>query len=228
MRPEILEPLLLSMKVSLLATGIDVLLAVPLARILARRTFPGASLLHTLFLLPMVLPPTVLGYLLLLLVSKKGPVGAPLYHAFGVELVFQWTGALLAASVVAFPLLYQGALAAFRSVDPRYEAVARTLGRGPLYVFFTITLPLAWPQLLAGVALAFARALGDFGTTLMLAGYIPGRTVTLPLGIYFAVANGENDVAAVMTGLLFTFSIATLLGIQWLTRRQGTPFLSTG
>jgi molybdate ABC transporter permease protein len=148
-----------------------------------------------LFLLPLVLPPVVTGFALLVLLGRNGPVGRFLESAFGVRVVFTIHAAILAAAVVAFPLMYQSAKAAFQSVDPRLEDAARTLGAGEARVFLAVTLPLAWPGVVAGMALAFARSLGEFGATAMVAGNIPGETTTVPLAIYFLADAGELRTA---------------------------------
>jgi molybdate transport system permease protein len=176
-------PLLLSLRVATLATGLVLLGGIPLAWLLARRDFLGKELLAALASLPLVLPPTVLGYYLLVTLGNRSPVGQWLNQA-GMPLVFTWRGAVVAASVAAFPLLLQTARAGFESIDTRLEDVARTLGRSNLYIFWRVTLPLAWRSILAGIALTFARALGDFGATLMVAANIPGRTQTMSMYIY--------------------------------------------
>lgn len=211
-------PLWLSLRVALLATLLVLLVGVPLAWLLARREFPGKELLAALASLPLVLPPTVLGYYLLVALGNQSPLGR-WFNQAGVPLVFTWRGAAIAASVAAFPLLLQTARAGFESVDPRLEAVARTLGRSNFYIFWRVTLPLAWPGLLAGVALTFARALGDFGATLMLAGNIPNRTQTMPIYIYDLVQANRMGEANLMV-LLMTVVAVTMLAIaRRLSRR---------
>ncbi|MDI3269141.1 MAG: molybdate ABC transporter permease subunit [Bacillota bacterium] len=202
-------PLWLSLKVSFVATLLVAASGGILGFYLSRLHFRGKSFLEALMVLPMVLPPTVLGFALLYLFSRQGPLGSFLLHAFGFQLVFTWWGAVLASAVVAFPLMYLNATAAFGAVDPKLEMAARTLGKSPFYVFWTITLPLAWPTLLPGIVLSFARGLGEFGATLMVAGYIPGKTDTLPLAIFFAVANGNDSEAFVYSAvvLVFAFSV---------------------
>ncbi|HXG03168.1 MAG TPA: molybdate ABC transporter permease subunit, partial [Candidatus Binatia bacterium] len=178
-----LFPVWLSLRVSVLATALTVLLGVPLAWLLARGRFPGKDLAGALVLAPLVLPPTVLGYYLLVLIASGGPLGR-LLEAVGLELAFTWRAAVVAAALGSFPLLVRTAQAGFEAVDVRLEQAARTLGRSELSVFWTVTVPLAWRSLVAGTVLAYCRALGDFGITLMVAGNIPGRTQTLPLAIY--------------------------------------------
>lgn len=188
-------PLALSLKVAAWATVLDLLLGVGVGYALARLKFPGRDLLDAMLTLPMVMPPTVLGYYLLVLIGRKGPIGAWLHEHFGIQLIFTLTGAIIAATVVAFPLVFKAARAAFESVDPHLEKAARVLGNREPAVFFRVTLPLAWRGILAGVLLAFARALGEFGATLMVAGSIPGRTQTLSIAVYEAVQAGQDATA---------------------------------
>ena len=162
--------LLLFLKVAGLATAIDLVLGVAVGWLLARRRFPGREFLDTVLTLPMVLPPTVLGYYLLVLIGRRGWLGGWLHDTFGINLIFTWQGAVIAASVVAFPLVFKPARAAFEAVDGQLELAARILGMKEAAVFFRITLPLAWRGIMAGLLLAFARALGEFGATLMVTG----------------------------------------------------------
>lgn len=199
--------LALSLKVSLWATAIDLVLGVAVGWLLARRRFPGRDLLDSLLTLPMVMPPTVLGYYLLVLLGRRGTVGAWLQDVFGINLIFTWQGAVIASAVVAFPLVFKPARAAFESVDGRLEDAARVLGVSGMAAFFRVTLPLAWRGILAGVLLAFARALGEFGATLMVAGSIPGRTQTLSIAVYEAVQAGQDDIA---NGLVLITSVVCM------------------
>jgi len=191
----VLVPLLLTLKVAGWATLLALVAGVFAGFALARARFPGRETLDAILTLPMVLPPTVLGYYLLVLVGRKGVLGQWLDDTFGITLIFTWQGAVIAAAIVAFPLVFKGARAAFESVDGRLENAARSLGYGELKVFLRVTVPLAWPGILAGTMLAFARAMGEFGATLMIAGSLPGRTQTLSIAIYEAVAAGEDDTA---------------------------------
>jgi len=179
-------PVILSLRVALISVGIISCLAIPLARLMARRDFYGKDIVEAAITLPLVLPPSVVGYGLLILIGKNGLLGKAL-ESIGISLIFTWWAVVLAATVVAFPLMYQSAKAAFKSVDENFEKAARTLGASELRIFLTVTLPLAWPGIVAGLVLSFARALGEFGATLMVAGNIPGRTQTIPTAIYFAV-----------------------------------------
>ena len=204
-------PLALSLKVAGWATLIDLLLGVGTAYAMVRWRFAGRALLDAILTLPMVLPPTVLGYYLLVVVGKRGWLGGWLYEHLGISLIFTWQGAVLAASVVAFPLVLKAARTALEGVDPRLENAARVLGQTEAGVFFRVSLPLAWPGILAGTLLAFARALGEFGATLMVAGSIPGRTQTLSIAVYEAVQAGQDDVANTLVVVISLTCIAVLL-----------------
>jgi molybdate transport system permease protein len=203
--------LALSLKVAGCATLIDLLLGVAAGFLLARRRFPGRELLDTLLTLPMVMPPTVLGYYLLVLIGRHGWLGAWLQERFGINLIFTWQGAVLAAAIVIFPLVFKPARAAFEAVDGQLEQAARVLGVSEAALFFRVTLPLAWRGILAGLLLGFARALGEFGATLMVAGSIPGRTQTLSIAVYEAVQAGQDDTANLLVLLTSFVCIAVLL-----------------
>jgi molybdate transport system permease protein len=209
-----LSPLWLSVQVATAATALIVALGTPAAFCLARLKFPGKGLFAGLLVLPLVLPPTVLGYLLLQLLGKRSWLGGWLEQTLGVVLVFHWSGAVLAAAVAAFPLFLLPARGAFEAVDPALEDVARLLGRREPSVFWAVTLPLAWRGLAAGTVLAFARALGDFGATMMVAGNIPGLTQTAALAIYDAVQAGESTRAAWLTLWISLVSITALGLVQ--------------
>lgn len=190
-----------AMELSLRVSCWAVLLSLPpgvfVAWLLARTRFPGRKILDGLIHLPLVLPPVVVGYLLLLACGRNGILGAPLYKHLGITLAFTWKGAVLASAVMAFPLMVRAIRLSLESVDRGVEAAARTLGAGPFRVFFTITLPLAFPGVIAGSVLAFARSLGEFGATIMFVSNIPGQTQTLPLALYTLtqVPNGEAGAA---------------------------------
>lgn len=200
-----LFPVWLSLRVSLTATALTLLAGVPLAWLLARRRFPGRQVLEAAVVLPLVLPPTVLGYYLLLAVGRRGPVGQAL-ASVGLELAFTWGAAVLAAAVGSIALVIKSAQAGFETVDRQLEQAARTLGRSEWSVFWSVSLPLAWRSVLAGAVLAFCRALGEFGITLMVAGNIPGRTQTLPLAIYDRVQAAQmgeaNALALIAIGIV--------------------------
>jgi molybdate transport system permease protein len=203
--------LALSLKVAGCATLIDLVLGVAVGFLLARRRFPGRELLDTFLTLPMVMPPTVLGYYLLVLIGRHGWLGAWLHERFGINLIFTWQGAVIAAAIVIFPLVFKPARAAFEGVDGQLEQAARVLGVSEAALFFRVTLPLASRGILAGLLLGFARALGEFGATLMVAGSIPGRTQTLSIAVYEAVQAGQDDTANLLVLLTSIVCIAVLL-----------------
>ncbi|MEM8810272.1 MAG: molybdate ABC transporter permease subunit, partial [Cyanobacteria bacterium P01_G01_bin.38] len=217
-----LSPLWISLRIATIATVVTFFLGIAAAHFMQRYRGRWRSLLEGVFLAPMVLPPTVLGFLLLLLLGKNGPLGLLLSNA-GISVVFTWYAAVMTATVVAFPLMYKTTLGAFDQIDNSLQQAARTLGASELKVFWRITLPLALPGLLAGATLAFARALGEFGATLMLAGNIPGRTQTLPMAIYFAVEGGDIREAAIWTGVILVVALGGLVLVnRWqLGQRRG-------
>ena len=211
MSPEAVSALWLSVKVATAATLLNALLGIPLAYVLARRRFWGRGLVDLLVTLPLILPPTVTGYYLIVLLGRRGLLGAPLFAATGWSIAFTWYAAVVAATVMALPLLVRTASAAIESVDRDLERAAYTLGRSEWRTALEVTLPLARNGLIAGLVLAFARALGEFGATLMLAGNIPGKTATVPLAIYTAVQTGETSEALALVGLLTLLSCAVLV-----------------
>ena len=215
-----LVPLGITLKVALTATLCAFVLGVGLAGLMSRRGFVGRDLLDAVCAMPLVLPPTVIGYYLLVVVGRKGIVGAWLLAVFGVSLTFTWQGAALASAMVGFPLVFTSARAAFAGVDENLENAARTMGAGELAVFFRISLPLAWRGVAAGTLLAFARAMGEFGATLMVAGNLPGRTQTLSLAIYEAVQAGRDGDAAALVLLTTGVSLAVLFGAGKLARKK--------
>lgn len=212
-----LFPLWLSLRVSVIATALALLIGIPVAWTLAKKQFPGHHLVEAIVILPLVLPPTVLGYYLLIVLGSRGPVGR-LLDALGIELAFTWRAAVLAATVGSLPLLIKAAQAGFELVDRQLEQAARTLGRREWSIFWTVTLPLAWRSILAGTVLAFCRALGDFGMTLMLAGSMPGKTQTLSLAIYDNVQANQmreaNTLAIIAIGLV----VVLMFGLGRLVR----------
>lgn len=211
MSAESLTALALSIRVALAATVLNALIGIPLAYLLARRAFRGRTLVDLLVTLPLVLPPTVTGYYLIVLLGRRGWLGAPLYTLTGFTLAFTWYAAVVAATVMALPLLVRTARAAIESVDHELERAAFTLGRSEWRTALEVTLPLARNGIIAGLVLAFARALGEFGATLMLAGNIPGQTTTVPLAIYTAVQTGERGDALVLVAALTALSCLVLV-----------------
>jgi molybdate transport system permease protein len=204
-------PLVLTLKVAGIATAINMVLGVAVAYLFARKNFLGKEFLDAMLTLPMVMPPTVLGYYLLVLLGREGPIGAFLKEQFDINLIFTWQGAVIAASIVSFPLVFKGARAAFESTEIYYEQAAQVLNVSDWAIFLRVTLPLAWRGILAGVLLAFARSAGEFGATLMIAGSIPGKTQTLSIAVYEAVQAGQDDVANFLVLLTSVVCMSVLL-----------------
>lgn len=215
--------LLLSLKVATWATFINGVLGVAVGFMLARARFAGRELLDTVLTLPLVLPPTVLGYYLLVVIGKHGVVGAWLHDEFGVSLIFTWQGAVLASTLVSLPLVLKSARAAFEGVEAQFENAARVLGLSEWAVFFRVTLPLAWRGILAGLLLTFARALGEFGATLMVAGSIPGRTQTLSVAVFEAVQAGQDATANLLVTITSIACMAVLLAVSRLAPGRIAP-----
>jgi molybdate transport system permease protein len=212
----------LSLKVSAVAVGMMLPVAFALAWILARWRFPGKMVLDALVYLPLVVPPVVTGWLLLLLFGANGPVGRWLADWFGITLLFRWTGAALAAAIMAMPLMVRAIRLSIEAVDRRLEGAARTLGAGPMRVFLTISLPLSLPGILAGAILGFARSIGEFGATITFVSDIPGETRTLPIAIYAALqAPGAEGVVTRLAIASILLSLAALLLSEVLARRMG-------
>ena len=214
----LLFPILLSVRVAILATALTLVAGLGLARLFTSRAIPLRRVWEAIILLPMVFPPTITGYLLLVLFGRRSPVGA-LLSQLGLSVVFTWVAAVIASFVVSLPLMFQNCKAAFRSVDPHLENAARTLGLVERRVFLRVTLPLATPGILSGTALSFARALGEFGATLMIAGNIPGRTQTIPLALYSAVEAGRSVEANILLGVTVALSFGLVAVVSNYERR---------
>ncbi len=212
-------PVFLSLKVATAAAILAAAIGMPLALLFQRKSFPGKDFFEALLLLPLVLPPSVLGYMLLMFFGANGPMGKFL-SGMGIHIIFTITAAIIAAAVVALPLFYQSAKAAFAGVDSTLEAAALTLGAGPFRVWGTITLPLAFPGVAAGMVLAFTRALGEFGATMMVAGNIPGKTQTIPLAIYFAVDAGNYALARNLVIIITIFSYVVIFWANRYNRKK--------
>jgi molybdate transport system permease protein len=208
--------LALTLKVAGWATVITMVLGVAVGYALSRWHFVGRDVLDAVLTLPMVLPPTVLGYYLLVMLGRHGTIGQWLKEQLGIQLIFTWQGAVIAASVVAFPLVFKAARAAFENVEPTLEQAARVLGLSEAAVFFRVTLPLAWRGILSGTLLAFARATGEFGATLMVAGSIAGETQTLSIAVYEAVQAGQDQTANFLVLVTSISCLAVLLGAGYL------------
>ncbi|MFV0512557.1 MAG: molybdate ABC transporter permease subunit [Jhaorihella sp.] len=218
--PDEWQAVALSLKVSLWATALNLPFGILIAYALARWRFRGKQVLNGLVHLPLILPPVVTGYLLLLTFGRRGPVGAWLEEAFGLVLAFRWTGAVLAAAIMAFPLMVRAIRLAIEAVDPRLEQAAATLGASRLWVFATVTLPLILPGLIAGALLAFAKAMGEFGATITFVSNIPGQTQTLPSAIYtFLQVPGGEASALRLVLVSVTVAMAALVASEILARR---------
>lgn len=214
-------PIKLSFAVASAATLIALVAGGGLAWILARKRFPGRDMVDAIITLPLVLPPTVLGYYLLVLLGTRSSFGGFLYKHFGIRLTFTVTAAIIAATIHALPLVTKSLRAAFESVDPQLEAAARTLGLNGRRIFFRITLPLARRGVLAATALAFARALGDFGVTIMIAGNIPGKTQTASVAIYDAVQAGRDNEALTLAVIVSIIAVVMLYFVNRLGQKSG-------
>jgi molybdate transport system permease protein len=216
--------ILLSLKVACCATFLASIFGISLGYILASRKFLGKNMIDVLLTLPMVMPPTVLGYYLLVVFGKNGFIGQSLALYFNVHLVFTWQGAVVAACIVIFPLILKPARASFENIDPHFKWVAKTLGLSKTAIFFRVTLPLAWKSISAGVLLAFARSLGEFGATLMLAGNIPGKTQTLSIAIYEAAQAGDDHLANMLVVLISCICMIILLAANKLSGSRSNDF----
>lgn len=215
MAEQILTPVLISLKVAAAATIIVFVVGVGLAFLFNKYNFKGKSILETIILMPMCLPPTVVGYGMLLLMGKNGPLGKLTMGLFGQTVVFTWIGAALGAAIVALPLMYQSAKAGFAVVDKVYIEAARTLGASESYIFIHIIIPMAFENIISGTILAFTRAIGEFGATLMIAGNIPGKTQTIPIAIYFAMESGNKVQGNILVAIVVIFSFII---VYWLNR----------
>ena len=223
------EALLLSLKVAVAAVACSLPLAIAVAWLLARKEFPGKSVFNALVHLPLVVPPVVIGYLLLVVLGRRGVVGAWLEETFGIVIAFTWVAAAVASGVMAFPLMVRAIRLSIEAVDPRYESVARTLGASNLWVLLSVTLPLTLPGIVAGIALAFARCLGEFGATITFASNIPGVTRTLPLALYTAI-NIPGGEASALRLVVISIGLAFLaLGIsEFMARRVARMITGIG
>ena len=221
------QPVWLSIKVALSSLVFVVILGVASAYVMRKFEFPGKAAVEAVFSLPLVMPPVVTGFLLLILIGKQGPVGKFLADVFQVQIIFTPYAAILAGTVVAFPLMYQSTKAAFQNIDSKLEDAARTLGANEWRVFWTVTLPLAWHGLVSGIVLSFARALGEFGATIMVAGNIPGKTQTIPLAIYFAAESNDMTQAGLYVLIISLLTFFMIFGVNvWVRKKK--PQASSG
>ncbi len=220
MSPAEAEALALSVRVASWSVALSLPPGIAVAWLLARGRFPGRTLLNGLVHLPLVLPPVVVGYLLLLAFGRRGPIGMWLESWFGIEVAFTWKGAAIAAGVMSFPLLVRAIRLSIEAIDPRLESAARTLGARPPWVFLTVTLPLAVPGIVTGVVLAFARSLGEFGATITFVSNIPGETRTLPLAVFTLLQSPGGEAAALrLAAIAFLVALAALIASEALARR---------
>ena len=213
-----LFPLYLTLKVSFFATLFTVISGLWIALLMAKKDFWGKGILDALIMQPLVIPPTVLGYYLLVLLGRTGPFGRLLEDTLGITLVFTWKGAVVAAFIASLPLFVKPARAAFEGVDKNLEDAARLLGKSEWQVLKTITIPIAWRGIVAGTVMAFARATGEFGATLMVAGNIPGLTQTMPIAIYDAVQMGNTSLANILVVIVTVFSISVIYFVNWFSK----------
>ena len=214
------QPVWLSINVALASLIFVVILGVSSAYAMRKWEFSGKAAVEALFSLPLVMPPVVTGFLLLILIGKNGPIGRFLAETFHAQIIFTPYAAIIAGTVVSFPLMYQSTKAAFQSIDTKLEDAARTLGANEWRVFWTVTLPLAWHGLLSGIVLSFARALGEFGATIMVAGNIPGKTQTLPLAIYFAAESNDMTQAGLYVLIISLITFSMIFGVNLWVRRN--------
>lgn len=214
------QPVWLSMKVALVSLCFVFVLGLSSAYALRKWEFPGKAALEAVFALPLVMPPVVTGFVLLLLIGRQGPVGRFLESYLQTQIIFTPYAAILAGTVVAFPLMYHSAKAAFQGIDTKLEDAARTLGASEWRVFWTVTFPLAWPGLVAGIVLSFARALGEFGATIMVAGNIPGKTQTIPLAIYFAAESNDMTLAGMYVLIISLLTFSMILWVNVWSRKK--------
>lgn len=221
MPPDQWFPLMLSLRVSLVATVATIAIGVPVAWLLARGRLPFSRLLSVLVLLPMVLPPSVVGYYLLLLMGRQSWLGTLVDRFFQATLVFTPTAAVIASAVMAMPLMIRPVQTAFEGVDRELEDAGRVFGASEWRLFWHVTLPLSWQGIVAGTALAFSRAIGEFGATLMVAGNIPGRTQTLPISIYDAVQSGNDELARTLSMVISVVTVVILLAMGRMANRSG-------
>ena len=215
-----IETVALTLRVAAVATAVNLPVAVLLAWLVVKKRIRGGFLLDVAASLPLAVPPVVVGYMLLLLLGRRGPVGRLSESVFGWEVAFTWVAAAAAAAVVSFPLVARAVMVAMSEVDERLERSARTLGAGPLRVALTITLPLAYPGILAGTLLGFIRALSEFGATIIVAGNIPGKSQTLPLAIYDSIQLGRDSEALTLVAVSVVLAVATLVVHNWLLARS--------
>lgn len=213
----------LTLRIAVVATLINIPLALGVSWLLVKTRIPGRFVVDVLVSLPLAVPPVAIGFFLLVLLGREGPIGGAVRALFGVDVVFTWVAAAIASAVVSFPLMARATMVAMSSVDARLEMSARSLGAGPWRVFFTITVPLAYRGILAGVLLGFVRAVSEFGATITVAGNIAGKTQTLPLALYSAVLLRDDTLAFQLVSVTIVIAIVTLVVHNWLLAKTGSP-----
>ena len=214
---------MLSLQVAVVATAINVPVALGVSWLVVKRKIPGSFVIDVLVSLPLALPPVAIGFFLLQLLGRDGPIGSAVREVLGVDILFTWVAAALASAVVSFPLMARAVMVAMGGVDERLEMSARSLGADARRVLFTVTIPLAYRGILAGVLLGFVRALSEFGATIIVAGNIPGRTQTLPLAMFSDIQLGHNDDAMRLVAISIALAVAALLVHNWLLKRAAAP-----
>lgn len=215
-----LNPIFLSIKISIISTFIVLLITILLAKIFIKKTSPIKDLMETLVYLPLVLPPSVVGYLLLTLFSRNKLLGKFLYDSFNIQIIFSTTSAVIASIIVSMPLMYQSIKGAMLSLDPCFSEAAKTLGANEKQIFFRITLPMCWSGILSGMILTFARSMGEFGATLMVLGNMPGKTQTIPLAIYFAIETGDKTTANILVGFVTILSFFMIFLLNFYLKKK--------
>ncbi|QHI72376.1 molybdate ABC transporter permease subunit [Aminipila terrae] len=216
----ILQPIFLTLKVAALATLVTLILGTVCAYIMVRKNIRGKNIWETILILPMVLPPSILGYILLILLGRRGPVGGFLLEHFNLQIIFTWVACVIASSIVSLPLMYQSIKTGLLGVDSIYEDAARDLGANRWQVFWKVTFPLAMPGLISGIVLSFARSMGEFGATLMVAGNIPGKTQTISTAIYFAVDGGKDYLANMLVLIMTLLSFILVFGLNFWIKKE--------
>jgi len=215
------QPVILSVKVASISVVLVFFLGLLSAYLMRSTNIRGKAAIEAFFTLPLVLPPVVIGFFLLVLIGKQGPIGILLKKYFDAQMIFTQSAAILAGTVVSFPLMYQSTKAAFDSIDKTLEDAARTLGANEWRVFWTVTIPLSWPGLISGLVLSFSRTLGEFGATIMIAGNIPGKTQTIPLAIYFATESNDLTIAGMYVIIISVATFSIIFGLNyWKEKKQ--------
>ncbi|MDU5368281.1 MAG: molybdate ABC transporter permease subunit [Finegoldia magna] len=221
MNNDIMMPIIISLKVSIISTIITSILSIFIAWMMVKFNKKNGSVLEAIITLPLVLPPSILGYILLIVIGNNGLIGKIFYDNFGLSVIFTWKACVIASVIVSFPLMYQNCKASFQSIDKKILNAARTMGASEWKIFFRIAIPLAYTGIISGLILAFARSLGEFGATMMVAGNIPNKTQTIPLAMYYAVERGDKTMAntLMIVVVIFSFSLIYFLN-RWIEKRR--------